>query len=60
MHGSQVQKIRKKLGLTQAEFGKLVGVTFVTVSRWETGASRITGPMEKLLRLLAKPAKKGR
>jgi DNA-binding transcriptional regulator YiaG len=58
--GSEVRKIRKRLGLSQADFGKLVGVIYVTVSRWETGATRIPEPTAKLIRLLATSARKGR
>lgn len=34
---------RKAMGMTQTEFGGLVGVGFVTVSRWERG-DRIPSP----------------
>jgi len=29
--------LRKKLGLTQVEMAKRIGVTYVTVNRWENG-----------------------
>lgn len=29
--------LRKKLGLTQAEMARRLGVSFVTVNRWENG-----------------------
>lgn len=32
-----VRAMRRKLGLSQAEFGKLVGVTAVSVGNWEKG-----------------------
>jgi DNA-binding transcriptional regulator YiaG len=40
--------------LSQEAFAKIVGVHRVTVARWETDAVRITGPIAKLLRLVAK------
>jgi DNA-binding transcriptional regulator YiaG len=36
-----VRKLRAKLGLTQAEFAKLAGVSGLTVSKWETAQGRI-------------------
>lgn len=39
--GPMVRKLRKRLGLTQAEFAKLAGVSSLTVSKWECAAGRI-------------------
>lgn len=36
MTGSEIEKIRKQLGLTQAQFASLLGAHAVTVSRWES------------------------
>jgi transcriptional regulator with XRE-family HTH domain len=36
--------IRKKLGLPQEQMARLLGVSFVTVNRWEGGHSSPTGP----------------
>jgi DNA-binding transcriptional regulator YiaG len=33
----QILELRKKLGLTQAQFGKLFGAHPITVVRWESG-----------------------
>lgn len=35
--GTWIKRLRADSGLTQAEFGRLVGVSNVTVSRWEQG-----------------------
>jgi len=35
--GHRIREVRRKLGLTQAEFGKRVGVTNVSVARYEAG-----------------------
>ncbi|MEG0832337.1 MAG: helix-turn-helix transcriptional regulator [Acidaminococcaceae bacterium] len=32
-----IRRLRKRLGLTQAEIAKQIGVTAPTFSRWETG-----------------------
>ena len=34
--GEKVQTLRKERGLSQTEFGKLVGVSLRTVRGWET------------------------
>lgn len=36
-----VLKLRRKLGLSQAEFGKLAGVSTLTVYKWEKAGGRI-------------------
>ena len=38
--GRTVRDIRKRTGLTQAQFGDVLGVTALTVHRWESGQSR--------------------
>ena len=38
--GSHVQRLRKGLGLTQSQFADRLGVTPLTVHRWESGQSR--------------------
>ena len=55
MDGSELRQIRTRLGLTQAKMAERLGVTQNTVARWERNEVRITGPMEKLIRLLSKP-----
>lgn len=37
MTGHEVSEIRKALGLSQVEFGRLFDVHFMTVSKWERG-----------------------
>jgi DNA-binding transcriptional regulator YiaG len=37
MNAKQIKKLRKRLGLTQVEFAKEVGVSFATANRWEQG-----------------------
>ena len=36
--------IRRKLGVTQEQMARLLGVSFVSVNRWEGGHSAPTGP----------------
>ena len=40
--GWQIRKIRKSMGLTQYQFGKLYGVKACAVKRWESGKVRVT------------------
>ena len=35
----EIKNIRERLGMTQDEFAKRIGVTVTTVSRWERGDS---------------------
>ena len=51
--GPMVRKLRAKLGLTQAEFAKLAGVSGLTVYKWEKSAGRIK-PRDRALAGLAK------
>jgi superfamily II DNA or RNA helicase/DNA-binding XRE family transcriptional regulator len=37
--GFRVKTLRARLGITQARLAEIMGVSFVTVSRWENGAS---------------------
>lgn len=47
-----IKKLRKKLLLTQNEFAELLGVTLVTVSRWESGKFEPTMRVKRKLREL--------
>ena len=50
--GWQIRKIRKSMGLTQYQFGKLYGVSAGAVKRWESGKVRVSkGTWEKIKKL---------
>ena len=51
--GPMVKRLRAKLGLTQAEFAKLAGVSGLTVYKWEKSDGRIK-PRGRALSGLAK------
>lgn len=36
-YAEAIEKLRKKMLLTQTEFANLLGVSFGTVNRWESG-----------------------
>jgi len=44
-----IRRIRKRLGLTQAAFGKRLGVTQNTVARWERGEMGISETASRLI-----------
>jgi putative transcriptional regulator len=37
MRAGKIKKIREKMGMTQEQFAQRLGVSFVTVNRWENG-----------------------
>jgi len=53
MTPTEIRKLRKRMGLSQSSFAKLLGVHEVTVSRWENGAAGLSNPARTLLELLA-------
>ncbi len=46
------RRVRKRLGLTQAEFSRRIDVSVDTVKDWEQGRLYPTGPAKTLLKLL--------
>lgn len=63
MRGSDIRELREKLGLTQEEFARLLGVNFVTVNRWENDKAVPKGNSKQvLLRIkeLVEEAEKGK
>jgi DNA-binding transcriptional regulator YiaG len=47
-----IVSLREALGLTQEEFGRKLGVTKMTVSRWECGRTRPSPPTTAAIRRL--------
>jgi transcriptional regulator with XRE-family HTH domain len=66
MEGDELRRLRKRLGLTQAQLGARVGVARNTIARQERGEMGIGEPLARLIRLLAtihakaRPKKRGR
>jgi putative transcriptional regulator len=52
MSPAQVKALRGALELTQQNFASLLGLSFVSVNKWENSASAPTGLSEVMLELL--------
>ena len=48
-----VKAIRRRLGKSQAEFARMIGVSVSTLQNWEQGRRRPDGPARALLRVAA-------
>lgn len=58
MDSGTIKALRQRLGLTQEAFASLLGFSFVSVNKWENGASKPTDLSAALLSLLANAATK--
>ena len=57
MTGSQLRWHRKRLGLTQGALAKLIGMTNVSVCRYETDVQPVPERVERTVRLLSQVRK---
>jgi putative transcriptional regulator len=48
-----VKTIRRRLGKSQAEFARMIGVSVATLQNWEQGRRRPEGPARALLKVAA-------
>ncbi len=48
-----VKAIRQRLGQTQTEFARMIGVSVATLQNWEQGRRRPEGPARGLLKVAA-------
>lgn len=51
-----IKKLRADLGLSQVQFGQLLGAHFVTVSKWENGSATPTPYQAAIMDQFAKTA----
>lgn len=58
MKGKELQAIRQRLKLTQAQFAELVGVASNTVARWERGEMEMREPTARLIQSIYAAKKK--
>jgi putative transcriptional regulator len=52
-----VKAIRQRLGKSQSEFARMIGVSVATLQNWEQGRRRPEGPARALLTVAAKNPK---
>ena len=55
MDATYVKSIRTKLGLTQEEFAHRLGVSFVTVNKWENSRQKPSKMARQLLANIERP-----
>ena len=48
-----VKAVRRRLGKSQSEFARMIGVSISTLQNWEQGRRRPDGPARALLRVAA-------
>lgn len=48
-YSEAIKELRKKLILTQAEFAELLGVSFLSINRWERGKHEPTIKVKRKL-----------
>ena len=51
-YAEAIKKLRNKMILSQMEFSKLLGVSFASVNRWETGRYERTIKVKRKLKKL--------
>jgi DNA-binding transcriptional regulator YiaG len=49
---NEIRYLRRTLDLSQAELGRLINQSSQQVARWEKGINNISGPADRLLRLV--------
>ncbi len=59
MRPNEFKRHRDRLGMTQEELAKAIGVHWMTVSKWERGTHRIPEPVALLLAQM-RPQKGGK
>ncbi len=59
MKGKTLRQIRKRLGWTQVELAKAVGLTANTIARQERDEVAIGEPLARLVKILSQQKKKG-
>lgn len=54
LDGNQIREIRESTSLSQSSFATLLNMNKGTVSKWESGKKKPSGPALKLLALIKK------
>ena len=48
----EMKFLRRQMDFTQQELGNLMGITDQTIARYEKGESHVTGPVNRLIRII--------
>lgn len=59
LSGSEVRFLRRELDISQKALADLLGVGDTSVRNWESGRGKITGPADRMLRVLYQQYVKG-
>lgn len=59
LSGSEVRFLRRELDISQQALADLLGVGDTSVRNWESGRGKITGPTDRMLRVLYQQYVKG-
>lgn len=51
-YGKMIKTLREKMTLSQVEFAEVLGVSFASVNRWETGKHEPTIKVKRKLKAL--------
>ncbi len=51
-YGKMIKELREKMTLSQMEFAEVLGVSFASVNRWETGKHEPTIKIKRKLKAL--------
>lgn len=51
-YGKMIKALREKMTLSQVEFAEVLGVSFASVNRWETGKHEPTIKVKRKLKAL--------
>jgi len=51
-YGKMIKALREKMTLSQTEFAEVLGVSFASVNRWETGKHEPTIKIKRKLKAL--------
>ncbi|MBI6512789.1 MAG: helix-turn-helix domain-containing protein [Proteus vulgaris] len=52
MSGAEIKTLRAKFGMSQAVLARALGMSKESVSKWERGKKKTSGPAQRMLRIL--------
>ena len=52
LSGKEIRFLRKRMDCTQSGLARLMGVDAQTVARWEKGETKVSGPADRIVRVI--------